>query len=299
MSDARKAVTFNPASPDDLKGILYGEDFMDLPVIDLTDTKEPATGGDTLGKLRNHTDSDEIIEFIDALIDFKAVDKLITSFLPRFLEAYQDANGWHWLFGNFNLGGTVSGRLSSSGPNLQNLPANGYWAKKVKNCFKAPPGYLFIGLDFASLEDRISALQTKDPEKLKVYIDGFDGHCLRAYSYFGDQMPDINGDTVEGINSIKKLYGDLRGESKTPTFLLTYAGTWRGIMDQMGWTKEKSQSIEEKYHELYVVSDAWVAAQIEQATKVGFVTCAFGLRVRTPILGKTVLGTRKIGRAHV
>jgi DNA polymerase-1 len=293
MSDARKKVSFNPASPDDLKEILYGEDFMDLPVIDLTDTKEASTGGDTLEKLRNHTDVDEVIEFIDALIDFKAVDKLITSFLPRFLEAYRDENGWHWLFGNFNLGGTVSGRLSSSGPNLQNLPANGYWAKKVKTCFKAPPGYLLIGLDFASLEDRISALQTNDPEKLKVYIDGFDGHCLRAYSYFGEQMPDIDGDTVEGINSIKKLYEPLRNESKTPTFLLTYAGTWRGIMDQMGWTKEKSQAIEEKYHDLYTVSDAWVAAQIEQATQDGFVTCAFGLRVRTPILGKTVLGTRR------
>ncbi len=45
--------------------------------------------------------------------------------------------------------------------------------------------------DFASLEDRISALTTKDPNKLKVYTDGFDGHCLRAYYYFGNEMPDI------------------------------------------------------------------------------------------------------------
>lgn len=48
-----------------------------------------------------------------------------------------------------------------------------------------------MGLDFASLEDRISALTTKDPNKLKVYTDGFDGHCLRAAAYFGDQMPEI------------------------------------------------------------------------------------------------------------
>ena len=50
---------------------------------------------------------------------------------------------------------------------------------------------MFSGLDFSSLEDRISALTTKDPEKLKVYTDGFDGHCLRAYAYFGDQMPKV------------------------------------------------------------------------------------------------------------
>lgn len=55
----------------------------------------------------------------------------------------------------------------------------------------APDGWIFAGLDFASLEDRISALTTKDPNKLKVYTDGYDGHSLRAHSYFGDQMPDI------------------------------------------------------------------------------------------------------------
>src|SRR5690606_10224839 len=52
-------------------------------------------------------------------------------------------------------------------------------------------GWLFVGLDFASLEDRISALTTKDTNKLKVYTDGFDGHSLRAQSYFSEQMPDI------------------------------------------------------------------------------------------------------------
>lgn len=63
--------------------------------------------------------------------------------------------------------------------------------KLIKSCIQAPKGWLFSGLDFASLEDRISALTTKDPEKLKVYTDGFDGHCLRAYAYFGDQMSKV------------------------------------------------------------------------------------------------------------
>ena len=191
MEEAEKAIGFNINSPDDLKGLLYGEHWMNLPVLDLTDTKEPATGGDTLKKLINHTTKEDNIEFLEELIKYKAVNKLITSFLPAMLDAKKGPDGWHYLFGNFNLGGTVTGRLSSSGPNLQNLPAQGYWAKKVKECFKAPPGWLFVGLDFASLEDRISALQTRDPQKLRVYSDGFDGHCLRAASYFSEQMPDI------------------------------------------------------------------------------------------------------------
>lgn len=83
-----------------------------------------------------------------------------------------------------------------------------------------PKGKLFGGADFASLEDRINTLLTKDPNKLKVYTDNYDGHALRAFAYFGDQMPDIVN-TVESINSIaikSSPYYHLRQESKSPTF---------------------------------------------------------------------------------
>ena len=110
-------------------------------------------------------------------------------------------DGTKGLYGSFKLGGTKSGRLASANPNLQNLPSTGSpYAKPVKKIFGAPKGYVFIGSDFSSLEDRISALTTRDPNKELVYLEGFDGHCLRAYSYFGNQMPDIHmaeeGDTV-------------------------------------------------------------------------------------------------------
>lgn len=77
-----------------------------------------------------------------------------------------------------------------------------------------------MGADYASLEDRIDALLTKDINKIKVYTDGYDGHSLRAFNYFRDQMPDIK-DTVDSINSIKVKYDDLRSDSKAPTFALT------------------------------------------------------------------------------
>ena len=76
-----------------------------------------------------------------------------------------------------------------------------------------------MGADYASLEDRIDALLTKDINKIKVYTDGYDGHSLRAFNYFRDQMPDIE-DTVESINSIKDKYDHLRSDSKNPTFAL-------------------------------------------------------------------------------
>lgn len=283
--------TFNPNSGPQLQQLLYTQ--LKLPVLDYTKSKQPATGGKTLKKLLNHTTDKDTLDLLKALMDFKAVDKILNTFIPAFEAAPKAADGWHYLFGNFNLGGTVSGRLSSNGPNLQNLPATGSkYAKVIKKMFKAPPGWLFVGLDYASLEDRISALTTKDPNKLRVYTDGFDGHCLRAYAYFGENMPDIDGDSVESVNSIETKYENYRQESKAPTFALTYRGTHNTLMNNCGFSKEKSLLVENRYHELYKVSDNWVTSKLKQAEKDGYITVAFGLRVRTPILAQTILGNR-------
>ena len=203
-------VEFNPGSPKQLQRFLYNEDFLGLPVLDYTDTKQPATGAETLEKLINHTKDPEVIRFLEILIEYKASAIILSTFLPAFLKAQKGNDGWHYLFGNFRLGGTASGRLSSNNPNLQNIPSAGSTkikqrlAKLIKECFEAPPGWLFVGLDFDSLEDKISAVTTKDPEKIKVYTDGFDGHCLRALAYFKEHMPDIEL-LPEGATAYKAL----------------------------------------------------------------------------------------------
>lgn len=283
-------IEFNPNSGPQLQKLLF--DYIGLPVLSLTKSKQPATDGDTIKALRTHTQSEDVKELLNALIDYKLVDKIITSFIPAFRNAQPGPDGWHYLFGNLNLGGTVSGRLSASEPNLQTIPSGSKYAKKIKKCFEAPPGWIFCGLDFASLEDRISALTTKDPQKLKVYTDGYDGHSLRAYAYFGEQMPDIE-DTVESINSIQHKYKSLRSDSKAPTFLLTYGGTYMGLMKNCGFSEEKAKTTEKRYHDLYVVSDMWVQAKLDEAAKTGYVTAAFGLRVRTPLLAQVLRGTCK------
>lgn len=184
------AVEFNPGSAPQLQEFVY--EFMGLPVIALSKGKQPSTKGKVLLNLQNHTADPLVKDVLLALSDWKAVIKILQDFIPSLEGAFKGPDGWHYLFGNFNLGGTQSGRLSSSEPNLQNLPATGSrYAKHIKKCFKAPPGWLFGGLDFASLEDKISGLTTKDPNKLKVYTDGYDGHSLRAYAYWPDLMPDI------------------------------------------------------------------------------------------------------------
>ena len=185
----KNTVAWNPNSYPQLQELLY--DVIGLPVIEYTDNKQPAVDGDTIAKLKNHTTDSRVLVLLEAFIDYTAVNKILTGFIPAMENAALGPDGWHYLFGNFNLGGTVSGRLSASNPNLQQLPANSKYAKLIKSCFQAPDGWLFVGLDFASLEDRISALTTKDPNKLTVYLEGFDGHSLRAQAYFGELMPDI------------------------------------------------------------------------------------------------------------
>ena len=231
-----QAVFFNPNSTPQKQRLLF--EVAGLPVIERTKTKQPATGADVLEKLKAYTTDPSIRELLDVFLAFAAVDKIVGTFIPAMEGAQLAEDGCYYLFGNFNLGGTVSGRLSSSDPNLQNLPVNVdmvlsealyqrfqhvLWpfmvkgklslGKLIKSCFVAPAGWLFVGLDFASLEDRISALTTKDRNKLKVYehtqtyqltIDGtchhidqyttisYDGHIYTGaefYERYGADCP--------------------------------------------------------------------------------------------------------------
>lgn len=290
---------FNPASGPQIAFLLY--EHLKLPILQTTDTKAPSTDGKTLKALMEHKDcSAEHAELIGHIVELTNASKILNTFIPAFKNNSITKDGWAYLHGGFNLGGTKSGRLSSSDPNLTNIPSTGtVYAKPIKQCFQAPPpnqgddGWLFVGADFFSLEDKVSALQTGDPNKLKVYTDGYDGHCLRAFKYFGHQMPDIV-DTVESINSIEDKYGSIRQASKSPTFLLTYMGTYHGLMRQFGFTESEAKKIEADYHELYKVSDDWVDAQVRKASEDGYATLAFGLRLRTPVLKQVIYGSESM-----
>jgi DNA polymerase I len=97
---------------------------------------------------------------------------------------------------------------------------------------------------------------------------------------------------VEQINSIEWKYKPLRQESKVPTFALTYDGTFNTLMTGSGFDIEKAKMVEARYHELYVVSDQWVSSKLDEASRTGYVTVAFGLRVRTPLLKQVIRKTR-------
>lgn len=284
---------FNISSNKQLSALLYESNWFGLPVIDLTNSGNPSVASDTIEKLINLTENTDTKQFLNAVLQFQSVEKILTSFLPAFENAYKKDDNHHYLLGNFNIGGTKSGRLSSSKINLQNLPSTGtQYGKLIKKCFKAPNGWLFVGADFMSLEDKISALQTKDPVKMSVYTDGLDAHCINAYNYYTEQMPDINPNDVKSINTIKSKYPDLRQSSKNVTFACTYQGTYHTLSKNLGLPIEKAKIIEQRYKDLYKHSIEWVKNKLKESTKIGYVTLAFGLRLRTPLLYQSVLDTK-------
>lgn len=115
MDDAEtQAVVFNPNSNGMVQTLLY--DVMELPVLDRTKTKQPAVGAKTIEKLGKLTANEHYQTILTALYDYSKVAKILSSFIPAFEAAPMDKNGNYWLFGNFVLGGTVSGRLSSNSP---------------------------------------------------------------------------------------------------------------------------------------------------------------------------------------
>jgi DNA polymerase-1 len=284
-------IKFNPGSDKQLQDLIY--EYLGYEIIDKTDSGAPATGGKTLAKLINHARTDEHRDIFNHLIGLSKANKVLTSFIPAFEKAQRLPDGSYRLYGNFNLGGTQSGRLSSSDPNLQNIPSGSTYALIVKRCFVSIKGWIFGGADFTALEAMGGALLSRDPNLLKVYIDGYDSHCVNTFAYFHEQMPDIV-DTVQSINSIKKKYKKLRSKSKAPTFALQYKGTWRTVMKSAGVPALDAQAIEQNYKELYKVSIAWIDGVLDMAHKTGFVEGAFGLKIRTPILARTPVNLKKM-----
>ena len=123
--------------------------------------------------------------------------------------------------------------------------------------------------------------------------DGYDGHSLRAFAYWPDKMPDIDPNSVQSINTIAKKYKPLRDKSKNPTFTLTYQGTKHALMKKYGFTEAEADEIVDRYNALYQVSIIWVNDQLDQAMKDGYITAAFGLRLRTPLLKQVIRGTNR------
>jgi len=110
------------------------------------------------------------------------------------------------------------------------------------------------------------------------------------------QQITVSQHDVSRINSIETIYKKHRQNSKAPTFALTYQGTWSTLVKNCGFTPVVAHQIENSYLKLYTVSTAWVQDKLNHAAKDGYITAAFGLRVRTPLLAQVIRGNRQTPR---
>lgn len=194
----------NINSPAQLQELLHAQ--FRLPILDRTKTGQPSTSTKSLEKLINHCTKKNHHMILRCLIKLSQVNTVLTTIIPKILDSTKMSDGNYRLYGSFNLGGTVSGRLSSSNPNLHGIPSESTYAKPIKSCFKSSKGKIFGGADYHALEDVVNSLLTKDPNKLKIHEQGYDSHMLKTVCYWPSQFTNVKRG-IEGEN-----YYSLDGE---------------------------------------------------------------------------------------
>lgn len=309
-----KHVQFNPRSSLQVSLLLFK--FLGLPSDAQTPTGKESGSINNINFAKNQCPEsmklfavEDVHEILDILIELSGLDMLLSTFMPAMQRAsniHDERKRMHgsnyfgkaWdgffnLVGNLNTAVTISYRLSSSKPNLQNLPSNSLLGKRFKSLVQAPPGYILWFADFSSLEDRVITIQSKDPNKTKIYTDGFDAHSFNAFGYFLEELEDLHNrvnvkpeKTLELVNSIENAYPSLRTQSKPITFALGYLGTWKTIYTNTNFSEEKSKIIYKRYEKLYKGIKTFQDNAVEYAAKCGYAKLSFSGRVDTPYIKK-------------
>ena len=278
---------FNPNSSAQLRVLLF--DVMGYTPLEFTPKKMPKTNRDSIEEFQEEEPLAERREVLDALIQISETSIILTTFLSAFETLWFDVGDEDLgrLYGNQRLGGTATGRLSANSPNFANMPSGSTYGEEIKSCFRAPEGWLFWASDYAALEDRVGAQVTGDVNKRKEFLEGFDGHSLRAYAFFKDEVDELLGEELdpsspESINRIKHELPEIRGKSKSPSFAMAYGSGAPKIQALLKCSKAKSEVVFNAYHELYKGTADFAKKLIQEAKNTGYVIGAFGLKLRTP-----------------
>lgn len=247
---------FNLNSPKQLSDILFNQ-------LKITDKKLAKTSTGLLS-----TREEELIKLKDVhpiiplILQYRELMKLKTTYLDP-LPSMVDKNSR--LHTNYNQTGTATGRLSSENPNLQNIPIESEWAKKIRKGFKADDGYLFLAFDYSQIELRIAASLSNDPKMKKVFLEDGDIHTITA--------AEINNTSPD------KITPEMRRQAKTLNFGVLYGMGAKAFSETANISKEEAKKfIDEYYHDFANVRQ-WQINTLAEAQQTGYVKTLTG-RIR-------------------
>jgi DNA polymerase-1 len=217
----------NLGSPIDLPLLLYSEKGFKFPIIKYTkdkktnrDTDKPSTDEDTLVELRLTVKNPENPKaiFLDNLLELRGLKKMYTTYIEGWHDKVQDDDRIH---GQFKIIGTTSGRLSSSEPNLQQIPKTSVDAN-IKKQLVAPNGKLYMALDYSQAELRIMAHLSGDETYLEAFAKGQDPHLAIAANKYGVSYDEANKAYSDEQHPDYKLWKNRRKQAKQICFGIIY-----------------------------------------------------------------------------
>lgn len=213
------------------------------------------------------------------LLAHRELSKLMSTYLLALPPLVDPAT--ERLHTTFNQTVTATGRLSSSDPNLQNIPVRTAMGAQIRECFKAQPGFVFVVADYSQIELRIMAHLSGEPTLLESFRRGEDIHARTAAEVFG-----LAEDEVDKAH---------RGYAKAVNFGIMYGISAFGLSQNLGIERERAADYIQRYFDRLPRVKAFIEATIETAKRQGYVTTVFGRRRAIPEFMSTDFQTRSLG----
>jgi len=183
---------------------------------------------------------------------------------------------------SFNQCVTATGRLSSSEPNLQNIPVRGEWAKRLRGAFISDEGYVLISADYSQIELRVLAHISGDPALIEAFQKGEDIHALTASSLFGVPLEEVTE--------------ELRRKGKTVNFGIVYGISEFGLAKELGISEKEAKEYIEQYFQKFPKVKEYVNKTIEESQEKGYVKTIFGRKRPLPELLSSNKMVREFGK---
>jgi DNA polymerase I len=251
--------TVNPGSPKQLGDILFGK--LGLPGGTKTKTGQWATGARALEEL-----AEQGHKLPQMILDWRQVSKLKSTYtdaLPGFVNPTT-----HRVHTNYALASTTTGRLSSSDPNLQNIPVRTEDGRKIRRAFVAAPGTKLVSADYSQIELRLLAEIAGIEPLQKAFREGLDIHAMTASEMFG--VP------------IKGMPPEVRRRAKAINFGIVYGISAFGLANQLGIAREEAGAYIKKYFERFPGIRDYIETTKAYAKQHGFVYTLFGRKCHYP-----------------